>query len=493
MRRAGILLHPTSLPGAYGVGDIGPAARQFVSFLASASQSIWQMLPLNPADGHGSPYTSPSAFARHPLLISPDELVSDGWLRHTELPVVGGDVGRVDFQRVQQAKAPALALAAERVMAQIDLDEWASRSPWREDWCLYAALMEVHGPVWTDWTADVRDRVPAALDRERDRVADRFRHHAALQWLFEQQWARLRQHARTCGVSLWGDMPYFVGALSCDAWANRDLFRLDEGGKPTVITGVPPDAFSPLGQLWGHAHYAEAAHAAQDFQWWGDRLGALLELVDEVRIDHFRGVQAVWEVAVDATDAREGRWIPGPGAPMLQALKNRFGDLPLIAEDLGIITPEVEAIRDGFDLPGMVILQFAFGAWPMEPNHPYLPHSHRPRQVVYPGTHDNDTVVGWWQSTDDRTRRHVQRYLTIDGRDIAWDMMRCAYHSVARDAVVCMQDILGLDTRARMNVPGTAQGNWGWRMPAAAMNPDLAAALAQEVLLAGRAPLRREA
>jgi 4-alpha-glucanotransferase len=308
--------------------------------------------------------------------------------------------------------------------------------------------------------------------------------HVALQWLFHGQWQRLRTEATARGIALWGDQPIFVGGESCDVWANRELFRLDASGLPTVVTGVPPDAFTEDGQLWGTPHYANEVHHQTGFAWWCQRMGTAFECFDAVRLDHFRGVESVWEIPAGAS-AKEGRWVPGLGAPLLRALSQHLDGLPLIAEDLGIITPEVRQLRDAFELPGMAILQFAFGD-PNRGDHEYLPHQHRRHVVVYPGTHDNDTAAGWYQSADEATRHHVRRYLSVDGRDMAWDLIRCAYHSVGNVAIVAMQDILSLGTHARMNVPGVADGNWAWRVAPTSLHLDLARQVAEEVHLSGR-------
>ncbi len=488
MRRAGILLHPTSLPGPYGMGDIGPSARQFLEWLDAAGQHVWQLLPLVPVGGTGSPYSSPSAFARNPLLLSLDDLAKDGWLSHAERPWATGDRYRVDYDDVIRRKQPALTLAADRVRGAVDLGAWAAERAWVADWALNRAIAVEHGADWRHWPEPLRDRHPEALAEARDR------HHAAhdrtiaLQWLFAQQWARLRAEAQRRGVALWGDIPIFVSGDSCDVWAHRDLFRLDGLGFPEAVSGVPPDAFSALGQLWGHPLFAVPAHRATGHAWWVARIASLLELVDAVRIDHFRGLDQVWEVPAGAADAREGQWVDSFGPPLLDALAEALGDVPLIAEDLGIITPEVHALRDRYELPGMAILQFAFAGLDDDPAaaNPYLPHNHRRDLVVYTGTHDNDTTLGWYASAPEAVREHVRRYLGSDGRDLPTDLLRAAYRSVADTVILPMQDALGLDGRARMNVPGEADGNWSWRMGAEAMNLTLARKLRLEAALSAR-------
>lgn len=483
-RRAGVLLHPSSLPGPYGIGEIGPSARTFLRWLDAAGCSIWQVLPLGPTDTSGSPYASASAVARNPLLLSIDDLVVDGWLTDDERPYWPGSPHRVDFPAAMRRRTPALDAAAERVAKGVKLDAWADARPWVRPWALFAALADVHGEQWTSWPAELRDRDEKAISAAIDQHQAAIQRKIASQWLFDQQWGRLRTEAKARGISLWGDVPFFVSGEGCETWASRGLFRLGDDGRSAVISGVPPDAFSIDGQLWGHPLYDEAAMAAEGYAWWGDRVAAVLELVDLVRLDHFRGVAAYWEVPQGAL-ATAGKWIPGPGQPLLTALSARFGRLPFVAEDLGVITPDVEALRDNNALPGMAVLQFGFGD-PDHSDHPHLPHNHRHHQVVYPGTHDNDTVIGWYASVDERTRDHVRRYFLTSGQDIAWDLIHGALRSVADACVVPMQDILALDGHARMNVPGRARGNWAWRMVDEAMNLALAQRLRDQVRISGR-------
>jgi 4-alpha-glucanotransferase len=488
MRRAGVLLHPTSLPGPWGIGEIGPAARELLGWLEKGGQSIWMMLPLVPIDGSGSPYSSASAMARNPLILSLDDLVADGWLLPDELPPQAGP-GRIDFPEVIAVRTPVLNKAAERATKAPELDAWAAGRTWAHTWALFAALAEAHGPEWTKWEVPLRDRDPAALAAASDRHQAVIRRHLALQWLFDVQWKRLEEEAKRRGISLWGDVPFFVGGESCDVWAHRNLFRLDAEGRPSVQSGVPPDAFSETGQLWGHPLYDEKAHRKEKYRWWIERVSTTLELVDTIRLDHFRGVAAYWEVPMGAEDATGGTWIPGPGQPLLDALKSKLGRLPFVAEDLGVITPDVEALRDDNELPGMAILQFAFGD-PDYTGNFYLPHNHKPRQVVFPGTHDNDTAIGWYATADERTRDHVRRYLLCSGSDIAGDLVRWAFRSVAETAIVPVQDVLGLGGDARMNVPGQARGNWGWRLAPGQLDPTLAERLADQARITGRVPAR---
>ena len=479
-RRAGVLLHPSSLPSHSGIGELGPGARAFLDWLASSGHRVWQVLPLNPVDRHGCPYAAASATAGEPLLLSMDDLVRDGWLTQSERPYAGGH-DRVDYPAVRARKAPALTLAADRVRAQVDVVKAAS--PSMRTWALYRALQEQHGPGWPQWPEALRHRDADALGAARDEHAVAIERELALQWLFDAQWGALRETADHLGIELWGDVPFFVGLWSADVWAQPELWRLDDDFEPQVQSGVPPDAFSATGQLWGHPLYDEAAHAAQEHAWWMGRIGRALELHHRVRIDHFRGFAGVWEVAADADDAIGGSWIPGPGRPLLERMVARWPDLPLLAEDLGVITPDVEALRDDFDLPGMAILQFAFE----RADHEYLPHNHRQNQVVFTGTHDNDTLLGWVHSTDDTVRDRARRYLAASDRDLPWYLCRAAWLSVADTAIVPMQDILSLGGHARMNVPGVeGGGNWSWRMGPGALNLSLAARVREQLVMAGR-------
>jgi 4-alpha-glucanotransferase len=483
-RRAGVLLHPTSLPGGGGCGSIGgPLLEAWLDWMVAAGLSIWQVLPLGPVGPDGSPYSSASAFARGDHLLSIDDLVHAGWLAARDVPRFVGDERRVDFAAVLAWRRPILDLAADAVAASVDLAAFEAAHPWVGTWAAFRAIAQVHGDDWTAWTAPLRDRDPAALaaipGTERARAV-------ALQWLFASQWDRLARAARRRGIALWGDLPIFVGGASADAWARRELFRLDATGHPTVVSGVPPDEFTALGQRWGHPLYDEAAQAADGYRWWGDRLAAILELVDAVRVDHFRGLAACWEVPADAPDASKGRWIPGPGQPLMDALRARFAELPLVAEDLGFITPDVVDLRDRNGLPGMAILTFALGD--ATGAHEHLPHRHRHAMVVYPGTHDNDPVVAWFAALSATERADVLRYLGSTGAHIARDVVRAGMTSIADTTIASLQDLLGLGADARMNVPGRAAGNWGWRCDPRAVSSAVAADLRHLVRVSGRLP-----
>lgn len=482
-RRAGVLLHPTSLPGPYGIGDIGPAAREWLAWMDSADLRVWQVLPLHPIDPWGSPYAADSSVALEPLLLSIDQLVDDGWLLARERPLAPGPANTVDWAWVRKEKQRALVRAADRVAASGELDR-AKEPPEIADYALYRALKENLEAPWVAWPEALKHRDDKALASIRDGLSTEIDRHRALQWLLRKQWSGLRTAARVRGIEIWGDIPFFVPHDSADVWSHPELWRLDETGQPLVVSGVPPDAFSDDGQLWGHPLYDEAAHLAAGHGWWITRMGRLLELVDRVRIDHFRGMESVWEVPADATTAKDGKWVPGPRQPLLKALAAAHGTDPFIAEDLGVITDEVRALLDEFDLPGMVILQFAFDG---SPNHPYLPHKHRPNQVCYTGTHDNQTSLGWFLSRGDEERDRVRRYLAVPDKDMPWAMVRAAWRSPADTAIVPLQDLLALDDAARLNKPGTTERNWAWRTHAEAFSLALAARVAGEVRISGRA------
>ena len=488
-RAAGVLLHVSSLPGPYGVGDLGPSAREWVAWLASAKQRIWQVLPLTVVDPYGCPYASPTAFAREPAYLSPDDLADAGFVEHRYKPYAAGSSDdRVDWTRVRAQRAPFLERVATAIAHDVDLDAWRADNAWVEIWGLFAALVDQHGTHWTTWPESVRH-----LPRDADRVAEvradlsaAIDRHVALQWAFDHQWSRLRAFAHSHGIALWGDLPFFVGPKSADVWWDRTLFDLQADGSPRTITGVPPDAFSPTGQLWHHPHFNRTAQADTGWAWWVERTLSALELVDVLRIDHFRGLDGVWEVPAGDETAENGQWVPGPGADALTALQQRLpaGPLPLVAEDLGIITPPVEKLRDDARLPGMAILQFAFGPG-ADPG--YLPHAHVRNQVVYTGTHDNDTLRGWYSTASPDTQRHARAYLHTDDRDVVWAAMRAAWRSVANSAIVPMQDLLSLGSQARMNIPGQIEGNWAWRLGREALNLSLAGRLREQTVLSGRA------
>ena len=487
-RTAGILLHPTSLPGPYGIGDLGPEAISFLDFLHETGQGLWQVLPLGPTGYGDSPYQCFSAFAGNPLLVSLDRLrdeglVSDADLRkRPDFPEREVDFGPViEFRRPLLAKAFA---AFERKAGAGRREALASfaegHAAWLRDFALFMALKRANGGgAWSTWDRALVNREEAALARARKELAREVREVEFEQWLFFEQWADLRGQARERGIRILGDIPIFVAQDSADVWANPGIFHLAADGRPSFQAGVPPDYFSATGQLWGNPLYRWDALARTGYAWWIDRFRAVLALVDLVRLDHFRGFEAYWEVPGDAETAVDGRWAKGPGAPLFEALRAALGDLPIVAEDLGVITPEVEALRDGFGFPGMAILQFAFGADAHAND--FLPHNYPRNKVVYTGTHDNDTVVGWWKAgvgdstrTADQVEREHERALAYcggDGSDIHWDFLRTLFVSVADTAVVPLQDVLGAAAEARMNLPGRGSGNWRWRFAAADLTP----------------------
>ncbi len=488
-RTAGVLLHPTSLPGPHGVGELGAEALRFIDWLADAGIRRWQVLPLVPPGAGHSPYATPAALALDPRVIDVRELVQDGLLDALPAPPeLGRD--RAAFAASAAFKTPLLHAATTRLLGDpshplaAPLAAFRDRSDWLAEAALFLALHAAHGGApWWSWPAPLRDRDPAALATAARDHAAAVDHHAALQFLVARQWDRVRAYAHARGVSVIGDLPIYVDRDSVDVWAARDQFQLHPDGSPRVVAGVPPDYFSESGQLWGNPLYDWARMADDGYAFWRRRLRRTFEQVDVVRIDHFRAFAAYWEVPAGAPDARGGRWVAGPGPAFFEAMKATLGDAPIIAEDLGIVGPEVHALLDAVGFPGMRVLHFAFGGGA---DNAYLPHHHIENSVVYTGTHDNDTTVGWWQSAPAPVRDHVRRYLRTDGSDIADVLCRAALGSVARTAILPLQDVLGLAGDARMNVPGQADGNWGWRVRADAFNAATSQRLRELVALYDR-------
>jgi 4-alpha-glucanotransferase len=482
-RSNGILLHPTSLASPYGIGDLGAEARRFVDFLATAGQSLWQVLPLGPTGFGDSPYQCFSGWAGNPLLISLERLVEQGWLDASALAGAPEfQEGRVDFERLIPWKMSVLESATPDVLGLKAFGE-ANRH-WLDDFALFMALKERnHGIAWTRWEPGARDRDPQALDKYREELARPVATQKFLQFVFFEQWRELREYARERGVRIMGDLPIYVAHDSADVWVNREYFHLDAQGNPTVVAGVPPDYFSQTGQLWGNPIYRWDALARDGYRWWLDRFRAAFEMADLIRLDHFRGFEAYWEVPASEPTAVNGQWVKGPGAALFHAAKAALGELPFVAENLGVITPEVEAIREEFGFPGMAVLQFAFGTDAQAPT--FRPHNY-PREVVaYTGTHDTDTTEGWWRSEgrgestrseEDirRERDFAMRYLNTDGGEIHWTLIRTLEASVADTVLIPMQDVLGLGTEARMNQPATLGGNWRWRYRPGALTAELA-------------------
>jgi 4-alpha-glucanotransferase len=502
-RASGVLLHVTSLPGPDGIGDMGEPARRYVEWLEDHGQTHWQVLPLGPTSYGDSPYQTLSALAGNPLLISLDDLVGAGWLSAGDLaerPKFPLD--RVDFGPVIQWKFKMLERAWQGFQAEahptgrLEFERWCeANASWLEDFALFMAIkQEQDGAPWNQWPEPLAMRDPSALSAARGRLAAVTAGHRFNQWLFCTQWQRLRAFASARGIRFIGDLPIFVAMDSCDVWANRAFFRLDDKGRPTHVAGVPPDYFSKTGQLWGNPLYDWEALKRDGYRWWINRMKSCLETVDLVRIDHFRGFEAYWEVPVTEKTAVNGRWVPGPGAEFFEVLSKelrsdsphvRSDALPVIAEDLGVITPAVEALRDAAGLPGMKVLQFGWSG----PDNLFLPHEHVRNCVVYSGTHDNDPTLGWWKHlATDKEKELVAQYTGDSPHEPHWNMIRLGMLSVAHTFIATMQDVLGLGREARMNLPGEGAGNWNWRMPESAYTDPAGEHLARLTYLGRRKP-----
>jgi 4-alpha-glucanotransferase len=488
-RASGILLHPSSLPGAFGIGDLGPEAYRFADFLSASGQTLWQTLPLGPTAASSSPYACYSGFGGNPLLISPDLLISDGLLNNSDLPHVTSSATHVDFGAANSLKQTILTRAFDHhhenpdPVRQAAFELFKQRSAdWLDDYALFRALKDANnGAGWIDWEQALKHGDSAALDLARERLKLSIERHKFSQFLFFEQWFALKAYGNERGIKFIGDVPIFVAYDSADVWLHRDLFKLDEEGKPTVVAGVPPDYFSATGQLWGNPLYNWDAMRADGFDWWIKRIRAALKVFDIVRLDHFRGFCACWEIPAGDRTAERGRWVEAPGRELFTSVSSMLPNLPLIAEDLGVITPEVEALRDDFDFPGMRILQFAFSG---DADNAGLPHNYGENIAVYTGTHDNDTTVGWFRNGagDESTRGPLDAkrerefclsYLNSDGKEIHWDFIRAALASVANTAIVPLQDVLGLGSEARMNTPNTTEGNWSWRFESGALSDEV--------------------
>ena len=492
-RSAGVLLHITSLPGPHGVGDFGPGAYQFVDWLVSAGQRIWQLLPTTPIGPGDSPYQSVSAFAGSPLMVALEPLVEAGWLDSPALPGEGFDAGKVDFAKVVPWRMAQLRAAAQgffataSVAARSSFDAWCvQRADWLDDYAVFMALETAHhGQPWWLWDAPLRRRDAQAMRVARRQHVDEMRFWQFVQWCFDTQAAALKAYANGKGVAIMGDLPIFIAHHSVDCWARPDLYFLDEQFQPTAVAGVPPDDMGPDGQRWGNPLYRWDRMAAEDFAWWTARVRRALDHADVFRIDHFRGFAGYWEIPASCPTAKEGVWQSGPGKPLFDAIARALGKLPIVAEDLGLITPDVIALRDGCGFPGMKILQFAFGG---DGSHEFLPHNYVPATLAYTGTHDNDTVKGWWHSASSRERAYAGAYLAATEHDIHWAMIRAACNSVSRQAIFPLQDVLGLDGSHRMNVPGTCGGNWGWRVRPDMLGSEPARVLGLITAASGRGP-----
>lgn len=492
-RSSGVLLHPTSLPGPHGCGDLGAAAYHFVDWLVTAGQSLWQVLPLNPVGPGNSPYQSVSTFAGSPLLVDLGELVERGWL--SGVPDAGFERTRTDYARVAPRRMALLREAWQGFSQRAkdadlkELDEFREQQRhWLDDYALFMTLAERHGTPWNRWPAEFAWHEPAALGRLREDAAQEIGFWCFVQWQFMQQWRRLRSHAHRQGVRIVGDAPIFVAHHSADVWANTAQYLLDALGEPTVVAGVPPDYFSATGQRWGNPLYDWAAMHSDGYAWWQGRLAHLMRCFDATRLDHFRGFEGYWEVPAHEEHAINGQWRPGPGRAFFDAVRAKLGPLPLIAEDLGVITPAVTGLRTACGFPGMRVLQFAFADTPANP---YLPHNYVPQTVAYTGTHDNDTTVGWWQQLHATEREAVRRYLGPQAdAQIHWAMIRALSQSVANTVVYPFQDVLGLDGAHRMNVPGCSEGCWEWRFEWHQVGDAPAAQLAAITQAHGRSPQR---
>jgi 4-alpha-glucanotransferase len=497
-RASGILHHPTSLPGPFGVGDLGPAAHRFLERLAAAGQRVWQMLPIQPPGSARSPYDARSTFAGDPLLISPEALVSDGLLPATLLersaPIEGG---RISFTRAGELKGRLLRAAWDRFRSAASpalreelrsFERGDGEAHWLDDWALFAALHRRLGErAWSTWPAELRRRDPEALARAARELAEEVAFERWVQFLFHRQWRELRRRAAALGVRLLGDLPIYVAADSADVWARQELFELDPEGRPLAVAGVPPDAFSDRGQLWGNPLYRWPRHRDDGFAWWTQRVATALDRFDLLRLDHFRGFVAYWRVPAGAASAREGRWVRGPGRRLFAALEAALGSLPLVAEDLGLITPAVRRLLRELGAPGTRVLQFAFDADDSE----HLPERCPPDTVIYSGTHDNDTTRGWVGSLAGERRERLDRYLGLrtveaDPEEVVWRLLAATLGAPSELAILPMQDVLVLGSDARTNTPGTVEGNWRWRMSADAFTDEVAGRLRALVEGSGR-------
>jgi 4-alpha-glucanotransferase len=494
-RSSGILLHPTSLPGPYGLGDIGPEADKFVDFLAETDTKLWQVLPLGPTGYGDSPYQCFSAFAGNPFLISPDLLLRDGFLHKNDLiertsfPTKKIDFGKIIPWKLNLLERAYLRFRSDPGPSRAEYDRFDSEeASWLEDFALFMAIKEAHGGgAWDGWPEPLRKREARTLEKARANLADAIARYKFYQYLFSKQWSALRSHANEHGIKIIGDIPIFVAYDSADAWANPDLFYLDEVGRPTVVAGVPPDGFSSDGQLWGNPLYNWEKHRDSRFTWWLARFRATLKQVDIIRLDHFRGFAGYYEIPAGEPTARNGRWMPALGTELFTTLKQELGDPPIIAEDLGLITDDVVALRDGFGFPGMRILQFGFSG----PDNPFLPHHFSQNCVVYTGVHDNDTTRGWYETTSKEERKFACRYLGFQqtrnaAKEFPGRLIRAAWESVAVFAIAPMQDFLVLGGEARMNYPSRLGGNWDWRMDESALTEDLKAQIRELNYLYGR-------
>ena len=504
-RASGILLHPTSLPGPHGIGDLGEEAYRFADFLSASGQSLWQVLPLGPTGYGDSPYACYSAFAGNTLLVSPGRLHKENLISESDLAGLPPlPEATIDFRAAHERKDAILAKAFATYQRITD-NEFRSEfetfaeqnAAWLDDYALFRALKTAHvGKPWYEWERSLVRRAPAALARAKTELHEQIEEQKFSQFIFFRQWSELKSYCNRRGIQIIGDIPIFVAHDSADVWTNPEQFKLNPDGSPIVVAGVPPDYFSETGQYWGNPLFNWDHMLADGFRWWIERVRAALETVDIARIDHFRGFAACWEIPGSDKTAERGRWVEAPGRQLFNAIRNALGQLPIIAEDLGVITPDVESLRDEFNFPGMRILQFAFSS---DKKNIDLPHNYHQNVVVYTGTHDNDTTVGWFNSGagegSTRTaaqieceRQFCMKYLKTEGKEIHWQFIRAVLASVANTAIVPLQDVLGLGSEARMNLPNSTAGNWLWRFRAGDLSEKLSARLRELTDLYGRLP-----
>jgi 4-alpha-glucanotransferase len=497
-RSSGILLHPISLPSRGGIGDLGPAAYQFLDFLAEARQSLWQVLPLNPPANGNSPYSSTSAFAGNPQLVSLERLVEHGWLHGEAISGLPAKVNSIDYGQVNRDKLPLLWQAAHNFLERASgdsrhrFDQFCNENSWwLEDYVLFDTIRERHGGNWTQWPSEIARRQPAAMEAIRRDLATDLAARRVVQFFFWEQWHSLQHYCAHKSVSIVGDIAIFVDLDSADVWANRGLFRIeDETLQPEVVSGVPPDYFSATGQRWGNPLYNWDVIRSTGYRWWVQRLRWATQTCDFIRLDHFRGFAQFWEIPASEPTAIKGRWVDGPGDDLFNKIKTELGGLPFFAEDLGLITPDVYALRDRHNIPGMAVLQFAFGD---AGAHAYLPHRLNANRVIYSGTHDNDTTLGWWSALPEKERSAVQALIGNCNDGPNWGLIRLAQSSPANLAIVPLQDVLGLGSEARLNTPSTHSGNYHWRFQQGSLRPELAQKLAALAEVTDRLPEARPA
>ncbi|MBD2346160.1 4-alpha-glucanotransferase [Anabaena subtropica] len=496
IRSSGVLLHPTSFPSQFGIGDLGLEAYKFIDFLEKSYQQFWQVLPLGPTGYGNSPYMCYSALAGNHLLISPEQLLNEGLLTEADLVDLPNlPTEKVDYEQVASIKIQLLKKACENFKTKasaLQQKEFAgfceTKAYWLDDYALFMALKDTQdGASWHTWEPALAQREPEALEKVQRQMTDEIFYYKFIQYEFFREWSELKTYANMRGIEIIGDIPIYVAHDSADVWANPEIFCLDEEtGEVALMAGVPPDYFSATGQLWGNPVYNWEELQKQDFEWWVQRFEAMLDYVDVIRIDHFRGFEAFWTVPQGEETAMNGEWVTAPGEELFDAIKQKLGKLPVLAEDLGVITPEVEALRDKYEFPGMKVLQFAFGS---DPGNPFLPFNYTRNFVVYTGTHDNDTTVGWFNQANDYEKQNLLLYLgCVSPEGIHWDLIRLALGSIANQAILPLQDILGLGNEARMNFPSIATGNWAWRYDSSALTDELSDRLKTLTKLYGRAP-----